>query len=484
VPLKTEDLVFPAAAVCPEPELLFHPDRKGDKDRHPLSGLLRFGPYSRALPGYVLDPLRIAVICPAGGIRRVKNLLAELEARHRPKERMNYLPEFRGFSSTFGIRAVLGEADCVFELSGDLSARVQSAQSPHLVLAEEINRGINHLGGMRARFDVLVILLSDDWSRAFKGDGQDDEFDLHDYVKGLTATRGIPSQILLESSALAYSCRASVMWRLGIALYTKAGGLPWKLADTLLDAAFVGVSYAVRKNANGEPQFVTCCSQVFDSDGTGLEFLTYEVDDVRIERENPFLSRAQMRRVMARSLVLYQQRHGGKSPKSVTVHKSTEFRLDEVDGCFDAWQAVESLDLIQVQEDVAWRAVLLDPPKESNGRKGIPAAYPCVRGSSVQIGGREILLWTQGNAPTAVKGRNYYKEGKGIPRPLQLTRFAGHGTWEDKCSAILGLTKMDWNNDALYDRLPVTMGFAKVLARVVKRIPNLSARPYQFRFFM
>jgi hypothetical protein len=43
---------------------------------------------------------------------------------------------------------------------------------------------------------------------------------------------------------------------------------------------------------------------------------------------------------------------------------------------------------------------------------------------------------------------------------------------------------MDWNNDALYDPLPVTMSYAKVLAGVVKRMPELGPAPYQFRFFM
>jgi hypothetical protein len=43
---------------------------------------------------------------------------------------------------------------------------------------------------------------------------------------------------------------------------------------------------------------------------------------------------------------------------------------------------------------------------------------------------------------------------------------------------------MNWNNDALYDPLPVTMSYAKVLARVVKRMAGLGSTPYQFRFFM
>jgi hypothetical protein len=71
--------------------------------------------------------------------------------------------------------------------------------------------------------------------------------------------RGIPFQIVRESGALAYHCRCSVMWRQGIALYAKAGGVPWKLADTSDDVAFIGLSYALRSSGSG--RFVTCCSQ-------------------------------------------------------------------------------------------------------------------------------------------------------------------------------------------------------------------------------
>lgn len=46
-----------------EPKLSFHPDRRSDRDIHPLSGLLRFGPYSKGL--LVPDPIRVATIAPA-----------------------------------------------------------------------------------------------------------------------------------------------------------------------------------------------------------------------------------------------------------------------------------------------------------------------------------------------------------------------------------------------------------------------------------
>jgi len=63
-------------------------------------------------------------------------------------------------------------------------------------------------------------------------------------------------------------------------------------------------------------------------------------------------------------------------------------------------------------------------------------------------------------------------------------RHAGHGPWDDTARAALALSKMDWNSDSLYDPLPVTIGYAKVLARVVKRMRGLGSAPYQFRLFM
>jgi hypothetical protein len=36
------------------------------------------------------------------------------------------------------------------------------------------------------------------------------------------------------------------MWRIGLALYAKAGGVPWKLAEMDPETAYIGISYAVR----------------------------------------------------------------------------------------------------------------------------------------------------------------------------------------------------------------------------------------------
>ena len=99
---------------------------------------------------------------------------------------------------------------------------------------------------------MVLLLLADRWSAGFWSP-ENEDFDLHDYVKAITAARGIPMQIVQESGALQYACRCSVMWRLGIAFYSKAGGIPWKLADQPQDTAFIGLSYAIRPQEDASP---------------------------------------------------------------------------------------------------------------------------------------------------------------------------------------------------------------------------------------
>lgn len=479
--MKAPTPIFPPHYRIIEPDLLFHPDRKEDRSPHPLIGLTQFGPYSRSTVNSVLNPIRVAVISPHAGLRELDRLFLEFGQRHRPRERRNYLPEYLGFSRIFGINIVRSEV--VFEFPRELDEQVAASTTPHVLLAEELARALSIVESKRNQFDIVAIYLPDRWQHGFFGP-EGDDFNLHDYIKGIAAVHGIPTQVINEDRALAYFCRCSVMWRLSIALYTKAGGVPWKLANAGDETAYIGLSYALRQVQSSAPRFVTCCSQVFDADGAGLEFVAYDTADVHVERDNPYLSRADMRRVMARSLALYQRRHVGRTPKKIVVHKSTEFKPDEVDGCFDALR-VADVELIQVQQDAGWRGVLIDPPRSPDTIKGTAAAFPCERGTYLPLDGRTVLLWTQGNAPkAALDGRNFYKEGKGIPEPLQLKRFAGHGAWDEPCDAVLGLSKMNWNNDSLYDRLPVTMAYAQVLAQVIKRMPRLLSDTYQFRFFM
>jgi hypothetical protein len=463
----------------PEPSLSFHSDRLSDRDVHPLRGLLKFGPYSS---GLVPDPIRVATLTPAGESERLYGFLRELNSTFKPVERLEYLPDWPGFSSVFGVRMRGAGGACHSELDSDIEQELELSTSPHTVLADRILRAIQALEARRSEFDVLFIYLPTRWEAGFFG-GPDDDFNLHDHIKASTAARRLPVQIVREDSALMYRCRASVMWRIGLALYAKGGGVPWKLADADPETAYIGISYAVRPVESDRPRFVTCCSQVFDAEGAGLEFVAYDAHEVEVQRDNPFLSRTEMFRVMTRAMDLYRRRHAGGSPRRVIVHKSTEFKRDEVDGCMEALHLCEAIDLVQVVEDVGWRGVRLDPPR-GTGKKGSVAPFPVSRGSVLGLSPREALLWIHGDVSGISDKGSYFQGKRSTPRPLRLIRHAGHGAWDETAAAALALSKMNWNNDALYDPLPVTMGYAKVLAQVIKRMTGLGTSPYQFRFFM
>lgn len=209
------------------------------------------------------------------------------------------------------------------------------------------------------------------------------------------------------------------------------GGVPWKLAAADADTAHIGLSYAIRSGSDGQQQFVTCCSQVFDAAGAGLEFVAYDTSDVVVFRENPFLSRTEMARIMARSLSLYQRRHAGQSPRRFVIQKATEFKRDEVDGCFDALEAAaEKIELLHVQQTSSWRGIQIDRPSQQ-GEKGQAARFPVRRGTCLTLGSRELLLWTQGSQrEIAPKGRTFYK----CRAPRRSVRLLC------ECPGVLGVT--------------------------------------------
>ena len=468
---------FPDYVQLPEPQLRFDPYDPAALEAHPLRGLLRFGPYSEAIFESMPPAIRLAAVVPAAEGAKVTGLVAELGRHRRATERRYYLPDFPGFEPVF--RRTLAAPQPIVELPGDLEAAV-AGSDPQRALSEAVRAAISQAFARRAEWDVLLIYLPDRWSPGFEG-GTNEDFDLHDQIKAVCAARGIPTQVL-NDDAFTYACRASVAWRLGIALYVKAGGVPWKMEPIAPETAFIGLSYALR-TSGGALRYVTCCSQIFDAEGTGLEFLAYDTPGpVRLAGRNPFLYRDQMRAVMAQSLALYLDRHAGHMPRRVVIHKSTEWKGYEIDGAFDALGRVPEIELITVTE-TDWRAIRLLAATGGTA-KGVPDNYPLMRGTLVTVGEHELLLYTQGDASSVTGGQRYFPEGRGLPRPLLLRRYAGHADAAQVGAEVLALSKMDWNNDKLYDTLPATQAFAKDLANVVKRIPKLDPRPYALRLFM
>lgn len=149
--------------------------------------------------------------------------------------------------------------------------------------------------------------------------------------------------------------------------------------------------------------------------------------------------------------------------------KNTPFREDEILGALDSFRDSTEVELVQIVKDVEWKGVWYNTKQEPTAH-----GYPVERGVYLPIDTDEVLLWTQGN----VKGvhlknpiGDVYKEGslKPVPSPILVRRFTGAGGWHETCAGILGLTKMDWNNNTLYKELPVSLVYSGRFASVLKQ---------------
>jgi hypothetical protein len=467
---------LPPYRVLPEPILAFDATHSSARHVHPLRGLAAFGPHSRESFAAFRSAVRVATITPADTQVQVFDFLKSLQRQHQPGERLGYLPVFPGFEQVFRVQIHGALPPAHVTLPPSL---VEDAESnAPAALAGAIRAALDRLQAIRDEFDVVAIHVPDRWSAGFED--LDSGFDLHDEIKSIAAVSGVPTQFL-QDRALTYFDRCSVAWRLGIALYAKSGGTPWRLAPTAADTAYVGLSYAIRGGTRD--RFVTCCSQVFDADGGGMEFVAYDVGD-GVDFDNPFLSRADMRAVMTRSVAIYQARHAGRLPRRVVIHKTQPFREEELDGCLDAWSRVEELECVQVQSSSEWRAVRLLAPPAGSPQRSEPDGWPVMRGTLVPLSGQSVLLFVSGNAPNVSDRGNFFQGGKGIPRPITLVRHAGSGSLEALGDDALALSKMDWNNDALYDPLPVTIRYSQVLARTIAHATALPSGVYPYRLFM
>lgn len=258
---------------------------------------------------------------------------------------------------------------------------------------------------------------------------------------------------------------ATRAWNFSTALYHKAGGSPWRLAEIDPGVCFVGVSF-YREVLEEQPRLRTSMAQAFTAAGDGyvLQGNAFEWNEKR-DGKSPHMPRDVAAALLRDVIGLYQKQNQGSLPARVVVHKSSRFWDEELAGMQVACQHVPQRDFVAF------------------GSRGLQfyrtGEYPPLRGSYVKFSDSEFLLYTSGYVPYL---RTY--PGARVPRPLEILEHVGDSPWDRVLGEILALTKMNWNTAYFAGSDPITLAFSRRVGQILAEVPpGQKIRP-EYRFYM
>jgi hypothetical protein len=462
--------------ILDEPELEF-----GGARRHvdPRFGIAAYGP---ADLGHDSAPatIRLGLVGPRNqldGIRRwIDRCRRPIDAKDDKYPHL--FPGFPGCDSDTGLCTTLTTADhnCR-ELSGRELERA-SGLPGELAVKAMVDVYMDELEalGEGNRADVIIVARPDTLddvhlaSQASGGTGAaphrpagDDGpapliANFHDLLKARALRLGIPLQILRRSTwdesaspppKRSRQDEATRAWNLHVALYYKAGGVPWRLqrASADLHTCYVGISFY---RAAASDTLETAVAHIFNELGEGV-IVRGGTAHVSSEDRQPHLAAADASSLLANALAMYKREHYNL-PARLVIHKSSRFTAGENDG-FTA--AADERDLHAL--DLVWVT------SSEDALVFRPGNAPPLRGTFMTLSPREHLIYTKGSVDFYLTYPGMY-----VPRPLGLRPARLTISPRELGTEILALSKMNWNQSRLDARLPITLKTAEQVKHILR----------------
>ena len=461
-----------------EPTMCFSEDDPAKSTINQLKGLIRYGPIdcSYAPTGAIRNPIKLAVLAPKERMLTILGHLNSLNSRKATVGKDQFISNYGGFISVFKRTLVVPTTDDSDICIGYSEGKALSLSACDFL--EFLKRGIDHFSLKTTDFNVLIIYIPGSFSNFREAKEISADFNLHDAIKLYATDQGIKVQFIEERSINTYDpCK--VLWGLSTSIYAKSSGVLWHPQAINDGTAYVGISYAQSE----EKGICIGCSQLFDSTGTGIRMILRKIDNPFYwGKQNPYMGRDEARNMMSELREQYYHADPIAKLGRIVIHKTTPFMKEEIIGITQAFEGIDNIELIQIQAYSPWRAI-----KFGAQASQIAESFAVKRGMTIQLSSDSFLLWSHGCIvhPDLAGKLNYYKGGRGIPAPLFIKRHYGQANGDTLAQEILMLTKMNWNSgDSLYKVLPVTLDFAKVLARMSKQNEAMYNKAYDFRYFM
>jgi len=499
-----------------EPKLVFAGGRSCED---PKTGLSEFGP--TALDGTPRTAIRAAVIGSGDSIQKLRNwidsassrIYAGLNSKGKPFDPL-YAPSFPGFGleSPFEcevelddrlivtltereITLIVGAGDfqhrvqCAVEIySAKLCVLADKEPAPDVVILA-MPKELEDCIGPEARANqsrpVRLTKLQKKEKKKREADekrGQqllpfadEDEKpatqenlfrDFHNSVKAHAMKSKLATQLVWYSTLARSKGKedpATTAWNFFTALYYKAGNVPWRLEFGTQRTCYVGITF-YRESADPDAPTRTCLAQAFSESGEGLVLRGERVTWDKERDRRPHLNGTDAEAILRRVLKLYSE-HLNEQPHRVVLHKTSRYWEDELEGFKAALGDIHSYDFLALE------------------RRGLRffrlGKEPPIRGTVVELGQRDYLVYTQGYIPFM---RQY--PGMRIPNPLEIVEHHGDSSAERVCREILALTKLNWNTCKFSSADPITTLFSRQVATIIKEMPAEISPATKYRFYM
>jgi hypothetical protein len=495
-----------------EPALEF---RYGQMAREPHQGLSLFGPFDADLPSRP-GVIRHGAIGTHDGRRQLREFIARLQLPVFREygdpdvlRRDRYLwPTFPGLGVAF---ACSWSADPAwsFEVDGAVFHKLLRDMDPHKRAFDVCNHyleAIRRASERDERLDVVICVVPDEvWedcrplSRVIGGIGEkprsaevkvrrrqpdlfgaynpeqyDFSVDFRRQLKARSMEHGIPLQLVRESTLRlsdksAWGERTLTplsdrAWNLGVGLYYKAGGRPWRLTSARDGVCYVGLAFR-RAEGPAETATACCAAQMFLDTGDGVVFRGEFGPWWSPERHQFQLGQSAARDLMRGVLDTYRA-EGGGALREIFIHSRSRISAAEYRGYVEACPADARVVGVRVRRDHDTKLF----------RNGI---YPVLRGTAWKLSERAALLWASGFKPELLT-----YDGWEVPVPLRLDLQHGDADIGQVCRDILGLTKLNYNACKLADAQPVTVGFSDAVGEILIGNPTVKGRRPNFRYYI
>jgi hypothetical protein len=482
------------AHVLHEPELEF---RVGNRHIDPRYGISVYGPADAESPS-APHQIPIALIGPAQAVDGIRGWLKRcrerIEAKDTKPGQENLHQPFPGFSpeSQFGSELVFDDA-LVREIPERRLRRLAradtaSATAEAVQIYADAARSLAETGRCRvivcARPDELLdrearppAAEDDRAEHDEEADERESAGDFHDLLKAAALTLSAPLQLMRKETwtgavakndgqpARPLQDEATRAWNLHTALYYKAGGTPWRMRrhSSDLTTCYVGISFY--HAADGD-ELHTAVAQVFNERGDGVVVRGGAAQISKTDRQ-PHLAQADARRLLLDALAEYRSTHGHQ-PARIVIHKTSSFTDGEAEGFHTAADErdIDHLEMLWIQ------------------RRGAPHLFrtgqlPPLRGTSVQLDERSLLLYTRGSVP-------YFRTYPGlyVPQPLLIRTESANIDLLAAGTDILALSKMNWNNAQLDERDPLTLRTAYRVGSILKHVPEGARIATRYAYYM